>query len=331
MKIEYIHLYILSIMVLLASGCSGAATTASQEKQSVQSEVAIPSFNPDSAYSYVASQVAMGYRIPGSESHKKTAEWLVAELQRHKATVIRQEAVVEAYDGTKLPMCNIIAQYAPEKSNRILLAAHWDSRPYADHDPDVNNHRKPIDGANDGASGVGVLLEIARHLGSQAPTVGVDIILFDAEDYGAPAWSLVQADDTWALGSRYWAEHPHIDGYRARYAILLDMVGAKGVCFYREYFSENYARHIVDKVWQCAANMGYSHLFVNEQGGAITDDHLNIMRLGIPAIDIIQMDPTTETGFFAQWHTLDDNMQHIDPHTLSVVGEVVMTIIYEEK
>lgn len=308
-------------------GSPSQTTTPNQETVKVNT----PTFNSDSAYNYIAQQVAMGYRVPGTETHKKTAMWLAEEMQRHGANVITQEATVEAYNGQQLPMYNIIAQFAPEKSNRILLAAHWDSRPYADHDPNPDNHTRPIDGANDGASGVGVLLEIARNIGKEAPAIGVDIILFDVEDYGAPDWVAGDHSDTWALGSQYWASHPHKPGYRARYGILLDMVAAPGLCFYREYFSNYYAPHIIDKVWECAARLGYGSTFVNSMGGAITDDHLYMNRGGVPSIDIIQMNSNSETGFFDQWHTIDDNMKHIDTYMLEAVGQTVMTVIYEEK
>ena len=324
------YYYIVGVLLILLVGCNGKATGKS-EKDNMVEELNIPAFNADSAYSYVAQQVAFGYRVPGTEAHRKTAEWLANELARHGADVIKQEAVVEAYDGTKLPMCNIIGQFAPEKNNRILLAAHWDSRPWADHDSNPDNHRQPIAGANDGASGVGVLLEIARHIGVQQPTVGVDIIFFDAEDYGAPAWEAGENSDSWALGSQYWAKHIHKPGYRARYGILLDMVGASGLCFYREYFSHHYAPHIIDKVWDCAERIGYASLFVDAFGGAITDDHIYMNSAGIPSIDIIQMSPDTDAGFFPQWHTVDDNMQHIDAYTLGAVGQTVLTVIYEEK
>lgn len=320
----------LAALLLVLCSCSGMKTKSSDRNQH-ESAVTIPTFNADSAYNYVAQQVAMGYRVPGTAVHKNTAQWLANEMTRHGADVIVQEATLKVYNGDKVPMYNIIAQFAPENPNRILLAAHWDSRPYADHDPTPDNHRHPIDGANDGASGVGVLLEIARHVGAVPPSMGVDIILFDVEDYGAPEWVSGDNSDTWALGSQYWAAHPHKTGYRARYGILLDMVGASGMCFYREYFSQYYASHVIDKVWRCAQRLGYSSVFVDAMGGAITDDHLYMNRVGVPSIDIIQMTDNSETGFFAQWHTIDDTMEHIDPYMLGAVGETVLTVIYEEK
>ena len=324
------YCYIVALMMLTLCSC-GSVSKQSSDASSDDKMVVVPAFDADSAYGYVAHQVAMGYRVPGTDAHKATALWLADELRRHQAQVIVQEAQVMAYNGEKLPMYNIIAQFSPENSNRILLAAHWDSRPYADRDSNADNWRQPIAGANDGASGVGVLLEIARHLGVVAPSIGVDIILFDVEDYGAPEWMEGDYTSSWALGSQYWASHPHLPGYKARYGVLLDMVAAPGLCFYREYFSQLYAPHVIDKVWECAHRLGYSALFVDRMGGAITDDHVYMNRAGVPSIDIIQMDVNSETGFFAQWHTIEDNMAHIDRYMLGAVGQTLMTVIYEEK
>lgn len=316
------------VAVVVWAGCQGKTS-----REAVREEipaVEVPRFDADSAYAYVAHQVSFGYRVPGTEAHRAAAEWLAAKLQACGATVTRQEALLTAWDGTRLPSCNIIGSFAPEKATRVLLLAHWDSRPYADYDPDPDFRRHPIEGANDGASGVGVLLEIARHLADNPPQVGVDILLLDAEDYGAPR---EEADDgsSWALGSQYWAEHPHKPGYRARFAILLDMVGAKGATFYREQFSQYWAPAVLDKVWAAAARLGYDYLFIDEAGGGVTDDHLYINRYGIPTIDIIHQEPQSPTGFFPYWHTRGDNMEHIDKTVLEAVGRTVMTVVYEEK
>lgn len=322
-------LLIIALAGTMALGsCHNKATQACRDNEAKQA-VEIPAFDADSAYEYMARQVKFGYRIPGTKAHKATAQWLESELQRHGATVITQQTTVTAYNGEQLPICNIIGSFSPEKGKRILLLAHWDSRPYADYDPNPANHRTPIDGANDGASGVGVLLEIARQIGSKLPNAGIDILFADAEDYGAPSWH-ADVSESWALGTQYWATHPHKPGYRARYGILLDMVGAKEGVFYREQLSQYYAQPIVDKVWQCAEQLGYGHLFRNETGGAITDDHVYTNQAGIPTIDIIQLDPNSATGFVPQWHTLDDNMSHIDKSVLKAVGQTVLTVIYEE-
>lgn len=324
------YYYFIIVIILLVVSCKGNPKP-QQQATPDNTSIMIPQFNADSAYSYIDRQVAFGYRIPGTESHRQTAQWLADELIRHKANVITQQAIVTAYDGTRLPIYNIIGQYAPEKNKRILLLAHWDSRPYADNDPDPQYHHTPIDGANDGASGVGVLLEIARQLSMHQPNVGIDILLVDAEDYGAPYWYNGNDADTWALGSQYWATHPHKPGYKAQYGILLDMVGSRGDTFYREQLSEYYARPINNKIWQCAQRLGYEHLFVDEIGGAVTDDHLYINKAGIPTIDIIQHNPNSDTGFVEQWHTRNDNMSYIDNEVLKAVGQTVITVIFEEK
>lgn len=313
---------------LTFGSCHSKATQPGSDNEATHA-VEIPAFCADSAYGYIARQVEFGYRIPGTKAHKATALWLASELQRHGATVVTQQTTVTAYNGDRLPICNIIGSFSPEKEKRILLLAHWDSRPYADYDPDPANHRTPIDGANDGASGVGVLLEIARQIGTKQPNAGIDILFADAEDYGAPSWH-DDISESWALGTQYWATHPHKPGYRARYGILLDMVGAKEGVFYREQLSQYYAQPIADKVWQCAERLGYGHLFRNETGGAVTDDHVYTNQAGIPTIDIIQLDPNSATGFVPQWHTLDDNMSHIDKSVLEAVGQTVLTVIFEE-
>lgn len=292
----------------------------------------IPVFNADSAYRYIAAQMAFGNRIPNTESHKKTAAWLASELKRHGAEVIVQNAPVKAFDGNVLQAQNIIGQYNPDRKDRVLLLAHWDSRPFADYDPDKANHKKPVPGANDGASGVGVLLEIARLLGEQNPKKGVDIMFVDAEDYGAPEWAPVSGkDNTWALGTQYWASRPHKPGYRAQYAVLLDMVGAKNATFLKEGFSNYYAPSVVDKIWKTAKELGFGKYFQEETGGYINDDHYYVNTMAhIPAVDIIHLDPASETGFFPYWHTVDDTLDKIDPATLNAVGKTVTYILYND-
>lgn len=333
---KFSRMLCLSLPIMwFTTACNG--NNASQ--QSVVNESATPvvakstpEFNADSAYQYVAAQMAFGNRVPNTEAHKNTAAWLASELKRHGAEVIVQDAPVRAFDGTILQAQNIIGQYNPEQKNRILLLAHWDSRPFADYDPNKANHKKEVPGANDGASGVGVLLEIARLLGQQNPNKGVDIMFVDAEDYGAPEWATVSGNDnTWALGTQYWATRPHKPGYRAQYAILLDMVGAKNATFYKEGFSNYYAPSIVDMVWKTAKKLGFGNYFREENGGYINDDHYYVNTMArIPAVDIIHLDPTTETGFYPYWHTVDDTLDKIDPATLNAVGKTVTYILYND-
>lgn len=296
--------------------------------------VNVPAFDADSAYSYVAGQVAFGPRVPNSEAHRECGDYLVQQLKRFGAQVDEQCDVVDAFDGTPLQMRNIIGSFQLENRKRLLLCAHWDCRPWADNDPDEKNHHTPVDGANDGASGVGVLLEVARQIQQQQPALGVDIIFFDVEDYGVPQFmNELSSEGSWCLGSQYWARTPHVTDYNARFAILLDMVGGKGATFYKEGFSEEYASAIVDKVWGKAHAAGYGNYFPKQRGGYVTDDHLPINRIArIPCIDIIPMMTDSELSSFGDtWHTVNDNMEHIDRSTLKAVGQTLLEVIYNEE
>lgn len=318
-------LFLLTVLLFIA--CN-------QTKQSTQKDeetVNVPAFSADSAYLFIQQQVDFGPRVPNTAAHKACANFLSAKLKRFGADVIEQKAELTAFDGTKLQAINIIGAFNPDVETRVMLFAHWDTRPWADHDANPENRKKPVLGANDGASGVGVLLEIARQISIQKPNIGIDIIFFDAEDYGAPNSFSGNAEDSWCLGTQYWAKNPHVPGYRARFGILLDMVGAPQAKFYREQISEYYAPHIVEKVWSQAHNLGFGQYFVNQKGGAITDDHLYVNKLaGIPSIDIIQYDINSETGFGHYWHTVNDTMENIDKNTLRAVGITVMNVIYKE-
>ena len=208
------------------------------------------------------------------------------ELKRFGAEVIVQEADVVAFDKTVLKAKNIIGQFYPEKNNRILLFAHWDSRPFADYDKDPANYNTPIDGASDGASGVGILMEIARLIGKTGHNLGVDIIFFDAEDYGQPDHiKLPHAPDSWCLGSQYWAQNPHKKNYYARYGILLDMVGAKGALFHLERHSLQFAPTLTKKIWETAANLGFSSHFINARITSYNVCYTKLLRNSVGAND----------------------------------------------
>ena len=237
--------------------------------------------------------------------------------------------ILTAYDGTKLEARNIIGSFDPENSKRVLLFAHWDSRPYSDHDPDPSKHRTPLDGADDGGSGVGALLEIARQIGQKAPGIGIDIIFFDAEDYGTPEFVTDYTPDSWCLGTQFWAKNPHVPNYTAEYGILLDMVGGKNATFFKEQQSLRAAAPIVEMVWSAARDLGYGKYFINATGGALIDDHQYVISgRNIPSIDIINYDPESKTGFASYWHTQKDNMENIDRETLKAAGQTVLEVIY---
>ena len=259
-----------------------------------------------------------------SEAHEQCGQWIAQKFASYGLDVIEQRATLKGFDGTPLLSNNIIASYRPELKDRILICAHWDSRPWADNDPDEANWTKPVMAANDGASGVAVMLELARLLSAQ---LGVDFICFDAEDWGNDGYP-----DSWALGAQYWAAHPHREGYTARYGILLDMVGGQGARFYREGFSMYYAPKIVEKVWQAADDLGYGSIFPQKNGGTITDDHGPVNTVaGIPCIDIIPYYPDCqESSFGPTWHTVSDDMAHIDSNTLKAVGQTLVYVIFSE-
>lgn len=328
MTIKNISLFCF-MLCLVACSCSNRTTNnvVVQAYQRVS-----PDFNADSAYMFVDKQVAFGPRVPNTPQHIACGDYLVSELKRLGAEVHEQKVVLRAFDGTKLNARNIIGSYGLDKKDRVLLFAHWDTRPFSDHDSDPTNHHKPVLGANDAASGVGVLLEIARIIQQQSPEVGVDIVFFDAEDYGPPAFAKSEPEGNWwCLGSQYWSKNPHVPNYKAKYGILLDMVGAPDATFYKELYSKRYASDIVEKVWSTARQLDYGKYFISENGGGIIDDHLPVNEnLRIPSIDIIHYDPNTDSGFGSYWHTQNDDMSNIDKKTLQAVGQTVLEVIYKE-
>lgn len=315
------NLFISIFSLLLFMSCAGRQGSAAVAAADSPAPPDIP-FSADSAYSFVARQVAFGPRVPNTKAHAECAEWLEKELRRHGASVIVQNADLKAFDGTMLKARNIFGQFRPEADRRILLLAHWDSRPWADQDPDPARRKLPVDGANDGASGVGVLLEIARQLNAEKPACGVDILFVDAEDWGTDG-----DENSWAMGARHFVENPPVKDYFPDQAILLDMVGGKGATFCREYFSEQAAPQLAQSLWGIAASRGYADIFLNRLGGAVTDDHVQLIRHGIPAVDIIEYHPEQDSGFNPAWHTTADNMDAIDPNTLKAVGETVLQYV----
>jgi hypothetical protein len=295
--------------------------------------VETPDFKADSAYHYIAQQVAFGPRIPGSESSQNTLQFLVAKLKSYGWTVTEQPFTAFRYDGKKLQGTNIIAQFQPAVAKRILLAAHWDARSIADKDSVRKN--EPIDAANDGASGVGVLLEVARNLheAKNKPAVGVDIVLFDLEDHGEPDdYTGEHKPNSWALGSQHWAANLVPANYKAYYGILLDMVGGKGAMFPHEGSSMQYAPGIVRSVWATAADLGYSNLFVDQDAFGISDDHTAVNEIAkIQMIDIIDLRASNGGFEFGSFHhTHADNLANIDKSTLKAVGQTLLQVLYRE-
>lgn len=324
---------------LITSGCSsgglrcttdrGATSSTDDAGRSALSQSV--KFNGDSAYSYVEHQVAMGPRVPGSSGSAHCIDYIASELRRHNADTVKlQTGTVRAFNGDMLPITNIMGSFNSPARKRVLLAAHFDTRPWADNDAVEENRREPIPGANDGASGVGVLLEVARQIGQKSPEIGVDMLFVDAEDYGQTS-GFSNHDETWCLGTQYWAENmPYTPDSMPSYGILLDMVGGMGAKFHREYFSHKNMPDLVDKVWSIAEKSGYGDRFINVPGGGVVDDHVFLSKAGIPTINIIESKSDDTMSFPSTWHTLNDDMDHIDPSTLKAVGQTVVNVIYNE-
>jgi len=305
-----------------SSNTTTAADTTSAPK------ISTPAFDADSAYADVAVQVAFGPRVPGTAAQRKCAEWMEARLKKVCDTVYKQDVHVTAGDGkTSLPCINLVGSINPAAPHRILFLTHWDSRPWADQD--TKDKDKPILAADDAGSGVGVLLEVARELKKQglSKDIGIDILFEDVEDYGKSAWG----EESYCLGTQYWAKHPHVPGYKADFGILLDMVGAHGAQFPMEGLSTRFASDVQQMVWQAAANAGYGSFFTYTEGAPITDDHIAVNQIaGIKTIDIINLTHDPNDPFAPHWHTHQDELNIIDRATLKAVGQTLLQVIYEE-
>lgn len=325
----------LFLSAAIGCGCGKGSKTADDGSRPTLKEdtLRLGNFNADSAYSYIAKQVAFGPRVPGTAEHRACRDWLVSKFKQLGIdSVIVQNTTVTASNGDVLPISNIIASFYTNRPKRIAIAAHWDTRPWADQDTKADNRSKPILGANDGGSGVGVILELVRNLAQVRPNVGVDFILFDAEDYGESG-GFDNNDDSWCLGSQYWSRNvvPYQADNLPEYGIVLDMVGGRNAVFNYEAYSVEKAPKPTIKVWSEAERLGYGNIFVRNVGGVIIDDHISMNRAGIPTTDIIELNNHQTGGFPPTWHTLDDNLDNIDKNTLKAVGETILNVIYKEK
>lgn len=328
---RFTHILIAS-MLLGVCACSSKAQ--GDANVDVADSTAVVNFDADSAMAYVAAQTAFGPRVPGGEAHAACADWLEQRLKTYGCEVMRQKGTAADLDGTPMPIDNVIGRYNPQATDRILLLAHYDTRPWADEDADPANHDKPIDGANDGASGVAVILEVVRQLAASNSQVGVDILFTDLEDSGhsapddADEATQQKYDATWCQGTQYFVENMPFDSSNTpRTAILLDMVGGRDAVFAQEYFSLEAAPALVRAVWEAARKAGYGQRFVDRIGGAVNDDHQPLISAGIPAIDIIEIGHPATGSFNPTWHTLNDNLGNIDPATLKAVGTTILTYL----
>lgn len=323
--------------LLVFSSCKDKSNASAQENISQQEQTATgmvdcPQFVADSAMASILQQCAFGPRVTGTEAHRLCGDYIVAKFKEYGTQVTEQTMELTTYDGTKLPGRNIIASVNPEAKQRMMFCAHWDCRPWADNDVDESNHHTPILAANDAASGVAVMLEMARLLQGNDLEMGVDFVCFDAEDWGMPQWEDREetGDGGWCLGSKYWSQHPHVSGYWAQFGVLLDMVGGRGATFAKESYSCYYAQSVVDVTWDVASRLGYANIFQNREGGAVTDDHVQVNQFsGIPCIDVIpNCQGATGSSFGPTWHTVNDTPENIDPNILKAVGQTMIQLVY---
>jgi hypothetical protein len=280
-----------------------------------KSSLTLPAFDGQAAYELLAKQCDFGPRVPGTSAHDSCRAFLVGELQKYADRVAEQKFEEHLATLNKtVKLTNVIASFDMAATQRVLLCAHWDSRPWADQDPDTSKHKEPVLGANDGASGVAVLLEVAKTLKRTPPPVGVDIIFFDGEDAGLSGQS-----ETYLAGSRYFAQTKDVR-FNPMMGILLDMVGDADLQIYKEENSVNYASGVVDRVWSLAGRIGIAE-FMPTVKHAVTDDHLPLLNTGIPVIDIIDFD-------YDHWHTTSDTPDKCSAQSLEKVGRVVLAAVY---
>jgi glutaminyl-peptide cyclotransferase len=291
-----------------ASAATTSGTALSPDK------VETPPFDANAAYELIKVQVAFGPRVPGLPGHEKQLAWMVTYLRSRADTVIVQSFDHTTKEGKKLRLSNVFARFNPKAKDRILLIAHWDTRPTADQEPDSAQQKKPILGANDGGSGVAVLMQLANTLKTKAPPIGVDILLDDGEDF---------TNDMY-LGAEYFAANMP-PGYAPLYGILIDMVGDETPHYPFETYSQQNAPEIVERVWHTAESLGYGQYFPRTDGGAITDDHLPLQKAGIHTVDIIDFDYGPNNSY---WHTLKDTVEHTSPTGLGLIGNVLAQLIY---
>jgi glutaminyl-peptide cyclotransferase len=316
---------ILFSSLALASGCEKVRETFSGPKTP---------FDAQAAMGYTKTQLDFGPRVPGTPAHVKTGDWIIEELKKRADTVIVQSWTQTTPKGVQLPLRNILARINPSATQRVLYLTHWDTRPVADEDTNLGNKTQPFPGANDGAAGVGLLMALADAWKKTPPSVGVDLLFVDGEDWGA-----FEPDGTGAypdalFGSQYFANHLPSPDYKPMFAVLFDMIGDKDLQIYREGFSVQNAPEVVGRVWQTAADLGYSNYFLSDVGDAITDDHLPLQKKGLRVIDVIdiQYGPLPERSPTARanpnyHHTMQDTFDKISAKSLQIVGDVAYTLV----
>lgn len=275
-------------------------------------------FDAVRAFGYLEAQMKFGPRIPDTPAHDSCGDWILAHLQATADTVIIQEFVVATSKGARLHLRNFLARFKPSATERVLYLAHWDTRPYADKSPNLADQRRPVPGANDGASGVALLLGIADALKQTPPRMGVDLLFDDGEDYG----DFSDSTET-LLGARNFTQHLP-PGYSPMYAILWDMVGDRDLLVRQEVYSQAFVPEVVDLVWRTADSLGYGRVFVRQPGPSLIDDHVPLQYAGIHAIDVVDFDYGSGNRYH---HSTEDTLDKVSAQSLQIVGNVALTLV----
>jgi Zn-dependent M28 family amino/carboxypeptidase len=300
----------------LAGACGGDAKEGSAAQRGVSPGATSTGFDGNAAYNYAKEQVAFGPRVPGTPAAKKGGDWIIQQMRARADTVIVQAFTHTTADGRKLPLRNILARFRPELSERVLYLTHWDSRPVSESASTAAERKLPVPGANDGASGVGMFVALGDLLKKTPPNVGVDLLFTDGEDYGEFGPPEVDV----LIGSKYFAAHPPSPDYKPLYGVLWDMIGDKDLRIPYEMNSFQQAPEVVSRVWQTAADLGYGDVFVQENGGEITDDHIPLLKSGMRVIDVIDLT-------YPPHHTPQDTMDKISAKSLAAVGDVAAALV----
>lgn len=304
------------LLVCLIVACKGDAKEGSAAQREPGVGATSTGFDGNAAYNYAKAQFDFGPRVPGTPAAKAAGDWIIRQMRARADTVIVQSFTHTTADGKKLPLRNILARFRPELPERVLYVTHWDSRPIAESAATEAERKMPTPGANDGASGVGMFVALADLLKKTKPTVGVDLLFTDAEDYGEFGPPEVDV----LIGSKYFAAHPPSPGYKPLYGVLWDMIGDKDLRIPYEMFSFQRAPEVVSRVWQAAADMGYGDIFVQESGGEINDDHIPLLNAGMRVIDVIDLT-------YPPHHTPEDTMDKISARSLAIVGDVAAALV----
>jgi glutaminyl-peptide cyclotransferase len=271
-------------------------------------------FDGARALAYAQTQLAFGPRVPNTLGHEREGDWLLAQLRARADTVVVQEFTHVTGSAVRLRMRNFLARFRPQAAERVLFLAHWDTRPHADQSRNLGQQRLPVPGANDGASGVAVLLGVTDALKARPPAIGVDLLFVDGEDFG----DFKDTADV-LIGSRFFAAHQP-SGYPPLYAVLFDMVGKSNLQIYYEGNSQAFAPEVVERVWRAAAELGYGGVFRPGVKVSLIDDHVALQHAGIHAIDVVDFD-------YPYWHTTEDTLDKISAASLQIVGDVALALV----